>query len=75
MAERLLTVEEAAELLECHVNWIYRLLNQGRLRYLKFGRFYQIYASSVRKFKPRPVGRPPVKKAHEAPQRALRRVR
>lgn len=75
MADEFLTVESAAERRGCSVKWIYKLLAQGRLKHKRFGRIYQIYASSVDAFEAGPVGRPPVQKAHVASKRAGRRTK
>lgn len=50
MAAELLTVGEAAKRLGCSKKWIYKLLDQERLKFKRFGSVYQIYASSVKAF-------------------------
>lgn len=63
MAEKFLTVGDAAKRLGRSVQWVYKLLQQGRLRHERFGAVYQIYASSVEDFTPLPVGKPPAQRA------------
>lgn len=50
--ERLLTVEETADHLKCSRGTIYKLMDQGLLKYMKFGRSRKpIYSSLCRLLK------------------------
>lgn len=48
--ERLLTTSEAAKQLGVHGDTLKRLMNNGRLRYIKLGRVSRISPGAIRKF-------------------------
>jgi excisionase family DNA binding protein len=47
---RLLTAEEAAELLAVPVSWVWRESKAGRLPHVKLGRYYRFSEPSLRAF-------------------------
>jgi excisionase family DNA binding protein len=66
-----LTVAEAAERLSVAASHVYRLIQQGRLRAIRFGgKALLVDAQSVRAFKPRPKGRPRLRKQTPEGRRA-----
>jgi len=56
--EGYVTTTEAAETLGVHVSQVSRYCSDGQLEAVKFGGIWLIKKTSLKKFKPRPVGNP-----------------
>lgn len=53
-----MTIREAAAKLGYSENYVYQLVERGRLRAEKRGGRWHVFESAVKSFEPRPVGRP-----------------
>lgn len=64
----LLTTAEVAENLGCSQKWIQALIKRGDLKAVLFGKTYLVDEAEAKRFKRKPLGRPPTNgKAHVSP--------